>query len=74
MTAMSSIKLTPLEEQRAEQFLARKDVSDLIYFGVGSWALVFGPHNGIGAPVKITASDKARITVLTEDITDLENW
>jgi hypothetical protein len=68
------VKLTPLEQERAEKFLKRLDVQLLTYHDSGQWAYVFGPSNGIGVPVAITARSPVTGEVISEDITDVESW
>lgn len=65
--------LSQRERLDADAFLERADVQAMLRNG-GQWAIVFGPSNGIGVPVEVTARSADGSVVLREDITDVSSW
>lgn len=64
--------LLPKEEEAIDKFMLRPEVQRALANG-GRFALVFGPHTGIGVPVTATVQDKHG-NVYSEDVTDIGAW
>lgn len=61
------------ERRDTNAFLERPDVQKMLRNG-GQWAIVFGPSNGIGVPVEVTARSADGSVVIREDVTDVSSW
>jgi hypothetical protein len=64
--------LSELEEGDAANWLNKPKVQALLKKG-GSFAVVFGPSNGIGMPVTVTVKSEDG-EILSEDVTDVSTW
>jgi hypothetical protein len=60
------------ELDAAWAFLNTERVRFLIRAG-GSWALVFGPTNGIASPVTVTVKG-INGEIISQNVTDYESW
>ena len=64
-------QLTLQEQDALDKWVARNDVQKILRQG-GQLAVIWGPNNGIGVPVRATVRNESK--ELTIDLTDYQSW